>query len=259
MRLQYRYFVFVLRDMLRTMKKQSRAKDIVRRIDARAAELAARAAKSGQKFPTTDRALSLAAVGSTDTLRSIRRNLANNPNAAISLPVIELFARYLEVHEEWLISGTGSKELTEPFDRIGYAESIEALSRAASGTVPLVGYVGAGAATHYYEGIAQENLDAVPAPIDNTPKTVAVEIRGVSLGTMFDRWLVYYDDVRRPVTHDLIGKLCVVGLDDGRVLVKKIRRSRGNDHVFDLLSETEPPIEGATILWAAKVKQLAPQ
>ncbi|ACI92681.1 putative phage repressor [Afipia carboxidovorans OM5] len=75
---------------------------------------------------------------------------------------------------------------------------------------------------------------------------------------MFDRWLVYYDDVRSPVTHDLIGRLCVVGLNDDRILVKKIKRAKTEGR-FDLLSETEPPIEGVQVEWAARVKQLSPQ
>ena len=38
----------------------------------------------------------------------------------------------------------------------------------------------------------------------NPETTVAVEIRGERLGA---RWLVYYDQVERPVTPELIGKL----------------------------------------------------
>ena len=74
---------------------------------------------------------------------------------------------------------------------------------------------------------------------------------------MFDRWYVFYDDVRRPVTPDLIGKLCVVGLSDDRVLIKKIMRN-GKLGSFDLISNSddEPPIVGARIEWAAKVKEL---
>ncbi len=86
---------------------------------------------------------------------------------------------------------------------------------------------------------------------------MAVEIRGNSLGELFDRWLVFYDDVRRPVTEDLIGKLCVVGLADGRVLIKKIGRSTNG--LYDLLSEKEPPIENAVIEWAARVNAMAPR
>jgi hypothetical protein len=98
----------------------------------------------------------------------------------------------------------------------------------------------------------------VEAPEGATSDTVAVEIRGESLGELFDRWLVYYDDVRRPLTTDMIGQLCVVGLVDGRILVKKVRRGQ-LDGRFNLLSNTEPPIYDAEVEWAAKVRQMSPR
>lgn len=125
------------------------------------------------------------------------------------------------------------------------------------GTVRLVGYVGAGAAASFYNHDHGE-LDRVNAPADATLDTVAVEVRGDSLGPLFDRWLVYYDDVRSPVTTDMYGKLCVVGLPDDRVLVKRIRQSR-TPGFFHLESNTEPTILDVQILWAAKVKAMEPR
>lgn len=124
-------------------------------------------------------------------------------------------------------------------------------------TVRVVGYVGAGAEAHFY-AVSQGDLDEVPAPEGATENTVAVEVRGHSLGSMFDRWLVFYDDVRRPVTADLVGRLCVVGLETGQILVKKLRRSRERG-LFDLESENEPTISGMAIEWAAPVKAMTPR
>ncbi len=126
-----------------------------------------------------------------------------------------------------------------------------------AGWVPLVGYVGAGAEAHFY-AVSQGELDRVPAPDGVTPDTVAVEIRGESLGALFQHWLVFYDDVRSPITSDLIGKLCVVGLADDRVLVKQIKASK-HPGLYDLLSNTEDPIRGASVLWAAKVQSMVPR
>jgi transcriptional regulator with XRE-family HTH domain len=121
---------------------------------------------------------------------------------------------------------------------------------------PLVGYVGAGAAmTIYSEG--QGPFDYVDAPDGSTEKTVAAEIRGESLGALFDQWLVFYDDVHDPPASSLIGKLCLWGLADGRVLVKKLQRGQLKGH-FNLISNTEPPIYDAAIVWAAKVKSMTP-
>lgn len=124
-------------------------------------------------------------------------------------------------------------------------------------TVPLVGYVGAGAAAHFYAD-SQGELDRVPAPDDATKDTVAVEIRGESLGELFDQWLVYYDQVRSPVTQDLIGRLCVVGLPDDRILIKKIKRAKAPGF-YHLLSNTEAPILDVEIIWAARVKSMVPR
>jgi hypothetical protein len=125
-------------------------------------------------------------------------------------------------------------------------------------SIPVVGYVGAGAKAHRY-AVAQGDLDEVPAPLGSTLSTVAVEIRGISVGKMFDRWLAFYDDVRSPVTDDMIGKLCVVGLDDDQVLIKKVKRSRLDPTRFDLESEHDEPIRNVAILWAARVNLLAPR
>src|SRR5579885_3601039 len=140
--------------------------------------------------------------------------------------------------------------ILRPLGLAGDAAPFEADDSAPPG-VKVVGYVGAGAEAHYY-AVAQGDLDEVPAPDGVTLDTVAVEIRGNSLGEMFDRWLVFYDSVRRPVTPDLIGRLCVVGLADDRVLIKKIRR--GHNGLYDLHSNMEDPIKGVMVEWAARVK-----
>jgi len=122
--------------------------------------------------------------------------------------------------------------------------------------VPVVGYVAAGALAHFFDD--QGAYDEVEAPDGSTNDTVAVEIRGDSLGAIFDRWLVFYDEVRSPITPDLIGKLCVVGLGDGRIMVKKVQRSKSPGY-YHLLSNTEEPILDAVIEWAARVKNMVPR
>lgn len=125
-------------------------------------------------------------------------------------------------------------------------------------TVPLVGYVGAGEEAHFY-ALSHGELDRVPAPDGATSDTVAVEIRGESLGALFQRWLVYYDEVRSPVTSDLIGRLCVVGLANDKVLVKQIRVSKKGGGLYDLHSNTEGPILDVPVMWAARVKSMVPR
>lgn len=123
--------------------------------------------------------------------------------------------------------------------------------------VPLVGYVGAGAEAHLYSE-AQGPFDEVPAPEGSTPATVAAEIRGDSLGSFFDRWLVFWDDVRDPPTNDLLGQICACGLADGRILIKKLRRGQLPGH-YTLLSQVEEPIYDVILDWAARVKNMVPR
>ncbi|MCW5697184.1 MAG: XRE family transcriptional regulator [Bauldia sp.] len=132
---------------------------------------------------------------------------------------------------------------------------LHGIGRGAVRRVPLMGYVGAGSEAHYYM-TAQGPLEMVDAPEGATDSTVALEIRGESLGELFDGWLVYYDDVRSPVTEDLLGQLCVVGLADDRVLIKKLRQS-ATPGLYHLISQTEGPITDVAVLWAARVKHLA--
>jgi transcriptional regulator with XRE-family HTH domain len=124
--------------------------------------------------------------------------------------------------------------------------------------VPVVGYVGAGAETHpLAEG--QGPFDMVAAPDGATENTVAVEVRGVSLGPAFDGWYVYYDEVRDPPTTSLLGRLCVVGLADGRVLVKILRRGQLKGRYTLESNVGELPIYDAEVSWAARVRHMTPK
>ena len=150
------------------------------------------------------------------------------------------YARRFGVTPEWLLTG---REPLAPGEEVPPPK------------VRVVGYVGAGSETHLYS-VSQGDLDEVEQPWGSNEATVAVEIRGESLGSFLNRWLVFYDDVRRPVTSDLIGELCVVGLPDGRVLVKQIQRGR-SEGLFNLISSTEKPITDVPIEWAAKVNTIS--
>lgn len=150
------------------------------------------------------------------------------------------YATFYGVTPEWIVYGSGDDG-----------------PLAAGETVPLVGFVGAGAEAHFY-ATADEGLGEVDAPPEATMDTRAAEIRGESLGPLFEGWLVFYDDVRTPVTPDLVGQLCVVGLPNDKVLVKKLRRSR-TDGLFHLLSNNEAPMLDQEVVWAAKVKTMRPR
>ena len=109
---------------------------------------------------------------------------------------------------------------------------------------------------HEEKGENYDDLDEVYGPPGAAEKMSAVEVRGDSLGPYFNRWYVFYDEVRNPMTPDLIGHLCVVGLTDGRVLVKQVQRGRA-EGLYTLHSATEKPITDVAIEWAARVNSIS--
>lgn len=153
----------------------------------------------------------------------------------------------------------GTRRLQREEERIvrkylGIAETDERM-------VPVVGFVGANAGEVYYGLGADSPADMIPAVPNATAETVAVEIKGNSLGAAFDGGFAYYNDRREPVTPDLIGRNtpCVVGLDDGRVLIKILRRASG--HRYDLLpgAGVGETIHKAKVVWAARVTHVIPK
>lgn len=159
-----------------------------------------------------------------------------NGNAPYSFAQAKDYAKAYGVRAEWLYDGVG--EMTSGSPR----------------TVPLVGFVGAGAEAHYYEAA---ELGEVDAPDNATPSTVAAEIKGTSLGPLFDTWLIFWDEVRTPVTTDQIGRLCIVGLADGKVLVKRLRHA--TEGRYHLESNAEPTMYDQEVSWAARVKGMTPR
>src|SRR5437016_4270575 len=86
--------------------------------------------------------------------------------------------------------------------------------------VPIMGYFGSDFEGEFY---ARPSEFCVPPTFPVTPSTVIREIRGDSLGSWLNGWLVVYDELRLPPTPDLFGKLCVVLLTDDRILAKELQ------------------------------------
>ena len=156
----------------------------------------------------------------------------------------------------------GTRRLSDKWiERAAEAYGIDAgdvVTSARRGLVPIAGFVSAGSEMTLYAS-GQGNHGEVDAPEGSTDNTIAVEIRGESLGPFFNGWLVFFDDVRSPVTDDIIGRLCVVGLQDGRVLIKRLVRSRGTADLFHLYGQFGDPILDVPVAWAAQVKNVMPR
>lgn len=128
-----------------------------------------------------------------------------------------------------------------------------------SPVVPIVGSVGAGSEAHFYAEASDSPGDTVQAPEGASPDTVAVEIRGDSLGLAFNGWLAFYDDRQEPITEALYGRLCVISLDTGQVLIKIPRpaRERGRFHLISNVGGEV--ITDAKVVWAARVIDMKPR
>lgn len=123
-------------------------------------------------------------------------------------------------------------------------------------TVPIVGYAGAGGAVVYGEG--QGPFGEAKMPPGGSRSTVAVIVRGDSMTPQLDDgWVVYYDDRHDPPAPSLFGKLCVVGLTDGRVLVRKLYPGRKPGH-YDLQPTNAAMMLDQPVEWAAKISFIAP-
>lgn len=157
--------------------------------------------------------------------------------------IVARIAAELGVSERWLELGDG--------------DDFETVDSVTSETVPVVGYVSAGAALALFDE-GQGPFDYVSPPRDAKPTTVAARVQGTSLGPLFDEAIIFYDNVQREVTPDLHGRLCVAGLDDGRVVVKQLMPGEGGR--YHLLSNSaEPPIFNANVVWAARVTDVRPR
>jgi hypothetical protein len=160
------------------------------------------------------------------------------------------YARQFGVTAEWLL--TGYRQTAD--DK---ADASEHPRGSSTTKLRVIGYVGAGAQVHLY-AVAPEDLEEIEVPILGTASTVAIEIRGNSMGFHFNHWFLIYDDVRQPPTPDLIGELCVVALKDGQILVRQLQQG-GAQGQFDLVSQAGPGIRNAAVVWAANVKAMIPR
>ena len=86
---------------------------------------------------------------------------------------------------------------------------------------------------------------------------VGLRIGNGAVGRKFSGWLVYHDPVRYSPEARFLGSLCVVGLDNGAVLVKWVEKSAALG-LFHLTSEIDSTLFDQRVLWLSPVLQLIP-
>ena len=119
--------------------------------------------------------------------------------------------------------------------------------------VELRGYVGAGQRVYQFE---EGTADYVDAPPNAVEETEAVEVRGESMLPAYrDGAIIYYSRQLAPET--MIGSECVLQLDDGRVLVKTLKRGSERG-LWTLVSLNADDIEDVAVQWAAPIDWIKP-
>lgn len=116
--------------------------------------------------------------------------------------------------------------------------------------IPLKRYVGAGQAVFPIDD-GNGDDDYIEAPPGLAGEAVAAVIRGDSMFPRYDDGNIIMWSQHLPPM-DLLHREAVVGLADGRILVKTIERGSANGF-WTLISFNAPPIPDVVIEWAAPI------
>lgn len=149
------------------------------------------------------------------------------------------------------ISGSGISALLKGERQIKAYEIPKIKKYLGLDSVPIMGVVGGGGVVRFFEP-APLKPRAAPALEEITELTVALEIQGGAMGSEYANWLLYFDDDRTIRPNDAFDELCVVGLSDGQILVRRVQSSRSK-RLFHLSSTVGGNTVDTPIEWASKV------
>lgn len=136
---------------------------------------------------------------------------------------------------------------------------IDDLAAVPANQIPVVGYVGAGATVIPFDDYAKgDGMAYVDRPAFVTGQAVAVEVRGDSLWPVAeDGWRLVYTGQQAVLEEEVLNRLCIVQLVDGRMLVKRIAKGSIPQR-YHLISTNAPIMEDIEVVWAARVKAIIP-
>jgi DNA-binding XRE family transcriptional regulator len=153
---------------------------------------------------------------------------------------VQRLAAVLDRDLETLLADLGLNRLEEPAPAL---------------TVPIIGGLSQGTMVQFYP--KDRSRDGLSMPRWGNPLLVALDIANDSLGSAFRGWVAYYSDDHKAPTKDLYGQLCVLGMADGKILVKVVEAGRKPGH-YDLHSPTERVQQDQRVVWAARILGMAP-
>lgn len=147
------------------------------------------------------------------------------------------YARKFRVSLEWLLYGRGDPR------------------PASKKEIPVTHYVGAGAAVFPFSD--QGELERIPS-FPGLEDAEAAIIRGDSMLPFQAGWIVVWRNQNDGVPEHLNGKLCIVAVKDGGVLLKVLRRERKRGF-YTLESWNADPQPGTMVEWAAEIIDIRPR
>jgi phage repressor protein C with HTH and peptisase S24 domain len=131
---------------------------------------------------------------------------------------------------------------------------------ALSSSVPLMGYLGAGAEVEPdHEQVPPEGLDQVDLPFPVPDEMIAFRVRGNSMLPVFKdgATIVVYREQKRPL-ESFYGEEAAVRTSDGRRFIKTIIKG-GEPGTVNLLSWNDPmPIENVHLVWIGEIFSILP-
>lgn len=147
------------------------------------------------------------------------------------------YAKAYNVRWEWLLDGEGP-------------------AAAKTVTVKIIGKVEPSGKVSLYD--EKQFRDCPEAPPHAGVETYALEAGAALRGVADSGWLYFFEHEQKKPSPDLIGKLCVVCLANGDVLIRVLQpgRKRGT---FDLESSTEPTLRDQKVEWAARITWIKPR
>ncbi len=161
---------------------------------------------------------------------------------------------------QWIKLERGERQLTQSYiDRLSKVFEVSpsaVFSR--PDTVPLMGYLGAGAVVEPdFEQVPEEGLDQIEVPFPLPDDMIALKVKGDSMLPKYDHddVLIVYREQRKPI-ESFYGMVAAVRTTDGRRFVKTIMRGQGN--AVNLISWNAAPIEAIRLDWVGEIFAVLP-
>jgi hypothetical protein len=186
-----------------------------------------------QELGLSAQAASLRAGGSPDLIRNLRRAVRKGEATRLNSGSLESLARALSVPVQWLMTGEGP-------------------ATSEKNGIPLVGIVGAGNMVVPIDDAGMIDIDDQIGALTGDD-TVALQVRGDSQYPRFLDGEIVLVEREPTLPDDLVGEYAAVDTDDGRRLIKIVRRG-SRPMLFNLESHNAPLEEDVRIVAARRYK-----